>query len=99
MYGGSAESVPESIRIFNKVGDAYGFLTDAAYIVDFERGIEFLLAATVYTNANQTFNDNVYEYDETGFPFLRDLGQAIYEIELARTRAHPPDLSALRDLR
>ena len=99
MYGGSAESVPESIRIFNKVGDAYGFLTDAAYVVDFERGIEFLLAATVYTNANQTFNDNVYEYDETGFPFLRDLGQAIYEVELARTRAHPPDLSALRDLR
>ena len=99
MYGGSAESVPDAIRIFNKVGDAYGFLTDAAYVVDFERGIEFLLAATVYTNANQTFNDNVYEYDETGFPFLRDLGQAIYEVELARTRAHPPDLSALRDLR
>jgi hypothetical protein len=32
--------VPESIRIFNKIGSAYGFLTDAAYIVDFEEGIE-----------------------------------------------------------
>ena len=99
MYGGSAETVPDSIRIFNKVGDAYGFLTDAAYIVDFENGIEFLLAATVYTNANQTFNDNEYEYDEIGLPFLRDLGQAVYEIELARPRQHRPDLSALQDLR
>ncbi len=99
MYGGSAESVPDRIRIFNKVGDAYGFLTDAAYVVDFENGIEFLLAATIYTNANQTFNDNEYEYDEVGLPFLRDLGQAIYEIELNRPREHRPDLSALLELR
>jgi len=99
MFGGMEPEIPDSIRVFNKVGDAYGFLTDAAYIVDFDRGIEFLLAATVYANANRTFNDNEYEYDEVGFPFLRELGQAIYEIELQRDRPNPPDLSALRDLR
>ena len=99
MYGGTEPDIPDGIRIFNKVGDAYGFLTDAAYVVDFEQGIEFLLAATVYTNANQTFNDNDYEYDEIGFPFLRALGQAIYEIEQARPRDRLPDLDALRDLR
>ena len=98
MYGGDAESIPDNIRIFNKVGDAYGFLTDAAYIVDFDAGIEFMLAATVYTNANETFNDNVYEYDELGLPFLHDLGRAIYEIELERERPNPPDLSQFRDL-
>lgn len=94
MYGGSESDIPDSIRVFNKVGDAYGFLTDAAYIVDFERGVEFILAATIYTNDNQTFNDNQYEYDEIGLPFLRDLGQAIYEYELTRPRAHAPDLGA-----
>ena len=99
MYGGSASEIPANIRIFNKVGDAYGFLTDAAYIVDFENGIEFLLAATVYTNENQVFNDDVYEYEDIGFPFLRDLGQAIYAIELKRERAHKPDLSHLQSLR
>lgn len=96
MYGGSAAEIPAHIRIFNKVGDAYGFLTDAAYVVDFEHGIEFLLAATVYTNANQTFNDGEYEYEEIGWPFLRELGQAIYEVELARPRTHRPDLRHLR---
>lgn len=95
MFGGNATSIPENIRIFNKVGDAYGFLTDAAYIVDFERGVEFILAATIYTNANQTFNDNNYEYDEIGLPFMRDLGQAIYEIELDREKQRQPDLGHL----
>jgi len=98
MYGGSERDIPDNIRIFNKVGDAYGFLTDAAYIVDFDANIEFLLAATIYTNANQTFNDNQYEYDEIGLPFLRNLGRAIYELELARPRQHRPKLDALRGL-
>ena len=86
MFGGDAAEIPDNIRIFNKVGDAYGFLTDAAYIIDVKNNVEFILAATVYTNQNETFNDNEYEYDETGFPFLRHLGQAIYEVELARKR-------------
>ena len=96
LFGGQAESIPDNFRVFNKVGDAYGFLTDAAYIVDFENGVEFILAATIYTNANQTFNDGEYEYDEIGLPFLRDLGQAIYELELSRSRPRAPDLSRFR---
>lgn len=95
MYGGKARSIPEHLRIFNKVGDAYGFLTDAAYVADVKNGVEFILAATIYTNENGTFNDDTYEYEELGLPFLRDLGQSIYELELARERTHRPDLSRL----
>lgn len=93
MFGGKAADIPDHLRIFNKVGDAYGFLTDAAYIVDVERGVEFMLAATIYTNDNGIFNDDHYEYDERGLPFLRDLGTAFYEVELARSRAVRPDFS------
>jgi len=92
MYGGDAQEIPQNIRIFNKVGDAYGFLTEAAYIVDVDNGVEFILAATLYTNSNGTFNDDNYEYEETGLPFMRELGQAIYDLELKRSRAHLPDL-------
>ncbi len=92
MYGGDAQEIPRNIRIFNKVGDAYGFLTEAAYIIDVDNGVEFMLAATLYTNANGTFNDDNYEYEEIGLPFMRDLGQAIYDLELKRPRAHLPDL-------
>jgi len=93
MFGGDAKSIPSHIRIFNKVGDAYGFLTDAAYIIDFKNNIEFILSATIYTNENQTFNDDTYEYEEIALPFLKNLGQAIYEVELERKREHEPDLS------
>jgi hypothetical protein len=99
MFGGDANRIPDNLRIFNKVGDAYGFLTDAAYIIDLENNIEFILAATIYTNANGTFNDDNYEYDEIGLPFLRDLGQAVYEVELNRERPHVPDLSRFSRLK
>lgn len=96
LIGGKADHVPRNLRIFNKVGDAYGFLTDAAYLIDVESKIEFILAATIYTNANETFNDNDYEYNDVGFPFLRDLGKAIYELEIDRERLNQPDFSRFK---
>ena len=96
VYGGDAPDIPDNVRIFNKVGDAYGFLTDAAYIVDFDAGVEFILAATIFTNANETLNDDNYEYDEIALPFMRNLGKAVYEMELQRERPHRPDLSRFR---
>ncbi len=84
---------PGSVRIFNKTGDAYGFLIDAAYIADFENNIEFMLSAVIYCNENQTLNDDTYEYESTGFPFMKRLGEIIYHYELKRERAHIPDLS------
>ena len=88
--------MPDSVRIFNKVGLAYGYVTDNAYIVDFERGIEFLLTAVVLVNENGIFNDGAYEYDEVGLPFLAELGRVIYAYELERKRAHRPDLGKWR---
>ena len=95
-FGDSKEPIPDNIRVFNKVGDAYGYLTDCAYIVDFDNNIEFILAATIHVNANQTFNDGVYEYDETGFPFLGELGRQVYDYELKRKRKRKPDLSRFK---
>ena len=42
------------------------------------------------------YNDDRYEYDSVGFPFLKNLGFAIYEHELKRSRKNVPDLSAFR---
>lgn len=90
--------IPDHIRIFNKVGWAYGFLTDAAYIVDLEAGIEFFLVGTIHVNANQTYNDGVYEYEEQGLPFFGELGRAVYQHELNRRRKHVPELGWIKDL-
>jgi hypothetical protein len=93
MYGDGKKKVePEKIRIFNKVGNAYGYLIDTAYIVDFENQIEFMLSAVIHVNENQIFNDGVYEYDGIGYPFLANLGRVIYEHELKRKRIYKPNL-------
>jgi hypothetical protein len=97
MYGsGKNDIVNPNMRIFNKVGDAYGFLLDNAYIVDFENGVEFMLTAVLLCNNDQIFNDDKYDYDTVGFPFMKNLGQLIYTHELARPRKYKPDLSKFR---
>ncbi len=96
MYGDSREQIPSRIRIFNKSGQAYGYLIDNAYIVDFRNKVEFLLTAILQVNENQIYNDDNYEYEKIGLPFLANLGRIIYEYELIRKRPYPPDLSRFR---
>jgi hypothetical protein len=96
LLGSEKDAPPKNIRIFNKVGEAYGYLTDVSYIVDFENNIEFILSATIYVNSDGIFNDDKYDYDDIGFPFFKNLGQAMYDYEKSRSRKHIPDLSAFR---
>ena len=77
IYGDRKGEMTNEIRIYNKVGLAYGTLTDVAYITDRESGVEFLLSATILVNENQIFNDNQYEYEEKGIPFLAELGRLV----------------------
>ena len=93
LYGHEKTPIPSNIRIFNKVGDAYGYLIDNAYIVDFENKVEFMIAAVVNVNTDEIYNDGLYAYDSVGFPFFKNLGELIYAYELKRDRKHTPELS------
>ena len=88
--------IPPYIRIFNKPGWSYGFLTDIAYIVDFEHKVEFMLAGTIYTNSDGVLNDDKYDYEAIGYPFFKEVGEIIYQYELARKRRFSPDLGKFR---
>ena len=96
LYGAEPVVPARYIRIFNKIGVAYGFVTDVAYIVDFENNIEFMLTATIHCNSDGIYNDDQYEYDSVGYPFLKNLGKAVYDYELKRVRKNVPDLSEFR---
>ncbi len=84
MFGDTKENIPASIKIYNKIGEAYGTLTDCAYIVDTENNVEFMVSATILVNKNGVFNDGIYEYDEIGFPFLAELGRQLYAKNLKK---------------
>ncbi len=96
FFRDSTHRMPAHVRVFNKVGWSYGFLTDVAYVVDFKNGVEFMLAATIYVNSDGVLNDNKYEYDAIGHPFLYQLGQTIYNYELSRRRTYRPGLSSFK---
>ncbi len=84
MYGDLTAPIPDYIHIYNKVGFAYGTLTETAYIEDTQNDIRFILSATILVNENGIFNDNTYEYEQIGIPFLAQLGRAFYEQEKER---------------
>jgi len=97
MYGDSDDLMPASVRIFNKVGYAYGYLTDVAYITDKNTGIEFILTATIHVNENGIYNDNNYQYDKLGIPFLAKIGRLFYNYESSRSHGSlPQDILQLK---
>ncbi|WP_448698971.1 serine hydrolase [Mucilaginibacter sp. AW1-3] len=97
FYGSDTSAVINpDIRIFNKIGDSYGYDIDNAYIVDFKNKVEFMLTAVVQSNEDGILNDNKYEYATVCLPFMKNLGQVIYRHELQRKKKHLPDLSRFK---
>lgn len=96
FFRDSTGSIPSHIRVFNKVGWSYGFISDVSYVMDIKNNVEFMLAATLYVNSDGIINDGKYDYKTIGYPFLYELGQTIYKHELSRKREYHPDLSAFK---
>jgi hypothetical protein len=97
FYGGdSLAMINPNIRIFNKIGDSYGYDIDNAYIVDFKNKVEFIISAVVQSNEDGIYNDNKYEYKTVCLPFMKNLGQVIYQYELQRERKYKPDLKKFK---
>jgi hypothetical protein len=95
LYGAEKGALPKNIRIFNKPGDAYGQMIDVAYVVDFKNNIEFFVSAAIYCNRDGILNDDQYDYDTIGLPFMKNIGKILYEYELKRKKNILPDLSSL----
>lgn len=92
MYMGAEKGpMPSNIKIFNKVGDAYGFLLDISYIVDPINKVEFMLSGVIYCNRDGILNDSQYDYETIGFPFYKNIGRLIYDFELKRKKEYLPN--------
>jgi len=77
IYGDKEIEFDENIEIYNKVGLAYGQLTDVAYIINDD--VSIILTATIDVNTNKIYNDDNYDYDLIGFPFLAQLSRGIFK--------------------
>ena len=93
FFQDSTHRMPPGVRVFNKVGWAYGFLTDVSYVVDTINRVDYFLSATLYVNSDGVVNDSKYDEETVGFPFLRELGRLVYNYELTRKRSFRPPLN------
>ena len=96
MFKAGKTKVPEYIKVFNKTGWSYGFLTDVAYFADYKNNVEFMLSGVIYVNSDGILNDDKYEYEQKGYPFFKEIGNIIYNYELERPRKIKPDLSKFK---
>ncbi|MEM9372838.1 MAG: serine hydrolase [Planctomycetota bacterium] len=55
----------EEWRVVNKIGLAYGFVTENAYVEHLPTGNAVFVAAVIHRNPNGIYNDGIYDYDTT----------------------------------
>lgn len=88
LYGSGKDTVAGNVRIFNAAGQKEGTMVDIAYIVDFDKKIEFFLSAVI--------NCDEAGYESMALPFMKHLGELIYEYEVKREKKIVPDLGELK---
>ncbi len=81
FVGDSHARYPDGLSVSGKSGMAYGSLSEVAYVVDLDSGAEFMLAASIQVNADGIYNDDRYEYDTVGIPFMAAFARAVLDVE------------------
>lgn len=88
LYGAGKDTITKSIRVFNVASESDGQIIDAAYIADFDKKIEFMLSAAIDCGEDK--------YETMALPFMRHLGEVIYEYETKREKSIQPDLEGMK---
>jgi hypothetical protein len=79
LFGGDKRISYPNVDYFNKSAMAYGFLADCNYLYDPINKVEFFLTIYIYVNKDEILNDDMYDYDTIGLPFMKRLGELIYQ--------------------
>ncbi|MEQ1512074.1 MAG: serine hydrolase [Lysobacteraceae bacterium] len=81
FVGDGKARYPDGLSVSGKSGMAYGALSEVAYVVDRDSGVECMLAASIRVNADGILNDDRYEYDTIGIPFMAAWSRAVLDVE------------------
>ena len=81
FVGDGAARYPDGLSVSGKSGMAYGALSEVAYVVDRDSGMECMLAASIRVNADGILNDDRYEYASIGIPFMAAWSRAVLDVE------------------
>ena len=66
---------PKDLQVENKVGWAYGFLSDMAHLK--QGDYECFVSCKMYLNRDGVLNDGQYEYESIGRPAMAEIGRLL----------------------
>lgn len=81
FVGDGKARYPDGLSVSGKSGMAYGALSEVAYVVDRDSGVECMLGASIRVNADGILNDDRYEYATIGIPFMAAWSRAVLDVE------------------
>ncbi len=67
----------DSLRVYAKIGQAYGFAIENSYVENIATGRGFFVAAVIYVNADGCVGDDRYDYESVADPFFAVLGEVL----------------------
>ena len=67
-----------SLRIYNKVGIAGGFISDVSFFHDKRSGLRFYLSAAMMAKKDGIPDNGKYDYYSIGIPVFRKIGAIVY---------------------
>lgn len=73
------------IQVTGKIGRAYGFTIENAYLANPMNGRAVFVSAVLYTNSDGVLNDDAYEYLTVADPFMAGLGEYVARTSLSDT--------------
>ncbi len=79
LYLGTDSLAPNNTpTIYSKSGEAYGYISDGAFVEDVEHNLKYFICAELLVNEDEIFNDDQYEYNQIGIPFLAQFGKSVH---------------------
>lgn len=66
---------PKGLLVTNKVGWAYGYLSDVTHLRLAAQ--ECFVSCAMYLNRDAVLNDGIYEYEQIGRPFMAEAGRLL----------------------
>lgn len=67
-----------SLRIYNKVGIAGGYISDVSFIEDKRIGLKYFLSGSMHAKKDGIIGNNNFNYYDIGIPTFRKIGELVY---------------------
>lgn len=92
---------PDKFRIISKIGLSFGFVTETAYVLDFDSGKDFLFSVSMYAPDERMPGGGNYAYEKLARPFIARISRLILEflhLQLPEERCPEPEINAMKKL-